>query len=102
MRTNKRYSPEQKTLIIRELLKNRTPISTLAEKYDVHPNVIYSWEKTLFEGAIDIFSKGKEKAKNPQNDKNMEELKKTLLKRNEVISELIQENLALKKSLGET
>lgn len=102
MRTNKRYSPEQKTLIIRELLKNRTPISTLAEKYDVHPNVIYSWEKALFEGAIDIFSKGKEKTKNPQNDKNMEELKKTLLKRNEVISELIQENLALKKSLGET
>ncbi|MCC6551368.1 MAG: hypothetical protein IT279_15015, partial [Ignavibacteriaceae bacterium] len=63
-------------------------------------NVIYTWEKALFEGAVNIFSKGKEKAKHPQVDKNVEELKKTLLKRNEVISELIQENLALKKNLG--
>lgn len=101
MRQKKHYSPQQKAIILRELLKNQTPVSTLAEKYGIHPNVIYSWEKALFEGAVDTFSKGKGKKKSPQTDKAVEELKKTLQKRNEVISELIQENLTLKKNLGE-
>ncbi|MCK6615336.1 MAG: transposase [Ignavibacteriaceae bacterium] len=48
MRQKKRYSQEQKALFLRELLINKTLISSLAEKYDIHPNVIYSWEKALF------------------------------------------------------
>lgn len=52
----KHYSPEQKVLILRELLENNVPISQLAEKYQVHVNDIYNWKKKLFEGAAkDIF-----------------------------------------------
>ena len=50
-RERKIYSPEQKVIIIRELLENNVPISQLAEKYQVHPNDIYNWKKKLFEGA---------------------------------------------------
>ena len=49
-RERKIYSPEQKVIIIRELLENNVPICQLAEKYQVHPNDIYNWKKKLFEG----------------------------------------------------
>lgn len=52
---SKHYSPEQKVLILKELLENNVPISQLAEKYQVHVNDIYNWKKKLFEGAKDIF-----------------------------------------------
>ncbi|MCZ7615268.1 MAG: transposase [Ignavibacteriaceae bacterium] len=46
-RERKFYSPEQKVLILRELLENNIPISQLAEKYYVHPNDIYNWKKSF-------------------------------------------------------
>ena len=55
MRERKRYSGEQKTIILRELLENNVPISTLCEKYEVRPNDIYNWKKKLFESASGIF-----------------------------------------------
>jgi len=38
MRERKHYSPEQKVIIVRELLENNVPISQLAEKNQVHVN----------------------------------------------------------------
>ncbi|HMQ68234.1 MAG TPA: transposase [Ignavibacteria bacterium] len=51
MSEKKRYTAEQKVIILRELLENNTPISHVAEKYNVHVNDIYNWKKKLFENA---------------------------------------------------
>jgi len=37
-------------------LKNKVHVSKLCEKYEIHPNVFYKWEKQLFEGRVGIFS----------------------------------------------
>jgi transposase-like protein len=42
MRQRKHYTPQQKVLILRELLENNVPISQLAEKYEFRPNDIYN------------------------------------------------------------
>jgi len=55
VKQRKHYSPEQKVIILRELLENNVPISQLAEKYEVHTNDIYNWKKKLFESAAEIF-----------------------------------------------
>ena len=51
----RKYPPEKKVEILREHLKNKVPISELCEKYGVHPNMFYKWEKQLFEGATETF-----------------------------------------------
>jgi len=51
-----RFSPERKVEILREHLKNKMSISELCQKYGLHPNPFYRWEKELFEGGVDIFS----------------------------------------------
>jgi len=56
MSERKHYNPDQKVVILRELLENRVPISQLAEKYGAHPNDIYNRKKKLFESAANIFT----------------------------------------------
>ena len=51
----RKYPPEKKVEILREYLKNKVPIAELCEKYGIHPNMFYKWEKQLFEGATETF-----------------------------------------------
>jgi len=94
----KRYSPEQKVKIIRDHLENNISVPDICEKYQIHPNIFYRWKKELFEGAAVIFSK--KENKNQTKDK-INKLEERLKNRNEVIAELLQENLKLKKESGE-
>lgn len=100
MRERKHYSPEQKVLILRELLENDIPISHLAEKYAVHPNDIYNWKKRLFEGAKYIFqSKPGNQKQTSLEQKKMEKLESKLKDRDEAIAMLLKENIEIKKSI---
>lgn len=95
----RRYSSEQKVAILREHYERNISIADICEKYRIHPNQFYRWKKALFEGAVETFSLKKKNHKKEQ-DK-LEKLKVRLKDRNEVIAELLEENLKLKKELGE-
>ena len=56
MQSKKRFTPEQKVIILRELLENKLSISQVAEKDGIHVNDIYSWKKKLFENASAIYA----------------------------------------------
>ncbi len=45
-RERKIYSPEQKVIIVRELLENNVPISQLAEKYQYIPMISTTGRKS--------------------------------------------------------
>lgn len=92
-------SSKEKVLILRELLENKVPINQLAEKYDIHPNDIYIWRKKLFEGAEQIFDRKPRDNQKQAADK-QKKLEEKINKRDEVIAELVQENIYLKKSFG--
>lgn len=92
-------SSREKVLILRELLENKVPINQLAEKYNIHPNDIYIWRKKLFEEAEQIFER-KPKDNQKQAVDKQKKLEEKIIKRDEVISELVQENISLKKSFG--
>ena len=89
MRVRKRYSPDQKVMILRELLENNIPISQLAEKYHVHVNDIYNWKKNLFESATKIFGKHNNKSSNKAiEQKKIVKLESTLRDHDEAINYL--------------
>ncbi len=100
MKERKRYTPEQKIIILRELLENNIPISQVAEKYGVHTNDIYNWKKKLFESAALIFSGNVTDSKQTtEKDKKIQSLEDKLKKRDEAISFLLRENIEIKKSI---
>lgn len=98
MSTGKRYTAQQKVEILREHLTNGVPISTLCERYGCSPQTFHNWHKQLFEGALDTFNKPKGKQKKQASK--VEHLQKKLKDRDSLITELVSENIRLKKNLN--
>lgn len=98
MKERRHHSPEQKTIILRELLENNIPISQVAEKHNVAINDIYNWKKRLFESAPDVF-KFKSKKQPSLDEEKINKLKEKLKNRDEAITFLLNENIELKKNL---
>lgn len=98
MAQKRRFTAEKKIEILREYLENDVSVSDLCEQYQLSPTMIYNWKKQLFEGALQTFTpsyKGKSSA-----ERRIKELTQTLQDRDSLISEIITENVRLKKSLN--
>jgi len=99
MNQRKHLTAEQKVLILREHLENQIPLSDLSEKHQIHINVLYRWKKELFEGASEIFSR-KQVKQSAAEAREVERLGTKLRDKDKLIAELVQDNIALKKSLN--
>jgi len=99
-RKRKYCTAEEKVAIIRRYLIDKVPVSKLCEEHSIQPTVFYRWQKTFFENGALAFQP---KAGNgrQQTDRKIKALEAKLQIKNEVLSELMEEHLALKKSLGE-
>jgi transposase len=95
-----KYTPEQKVAILKKHLVDKVPLSDLCDEYDLHPTVFYRWQKMFFENGAAAFSKSHD-SETAQLQKKVTGLENKLSKKHEVLSELMEEHVALKKSLGE-
>ena len=97
--------PEQKVSIVRRHLLENVPVSDLCDEFGIHATQYYQWQKQLFENAEGAFARRPNKAnlKRQQNahEKKIGQLEEKLQNRNEVVAELLQEHVSLKKELGE-
>jgi transposase-like protein len=97
--SRKHYSSQEKVNILREHLIGRRPIADICEKYQIHPTLLYRWQKEFFENGASAFEKP---SKQTHLDKKVTELEQRLQRKHEVLSELMEEHIQLKKSLGES
>lgn len=58
-RQRKQYSADLKAKIAVEAVKGQRTIQEIASHYSIHPNQVTQWKKQLVEGAGEIFSSGK-------------------------------------------
>ena len=94
--TRKNFSAEEKVSILKEHFEKQMSVADICEKHRVHPNQFYRWKKELFENAVEIFkTKRGRKKKSPT-----VVFEAKIKERNEVIAELLEENLKLKKLNG--
>ncbi len=98
----KHHTPEERVTILRRHLVDKVPVSTLCDEHQIHPTVFYRWLKQFFENGAAAFGPA------PRTDKQVEAreqriafLEAKLKKKDEVLAELMEEHVALKKSLGE-
>jgi transposase len=73
-----------------EALKGEQPVIEIAERFDVHPQVITKWKRQLLEGASAVFGEG---GKGKEDGPEVAEL-------HAKIGELTMENDFLSKALG--
>ena len=99
------YSGEEKVAILRAHFVEGLPVSEVCRKYDISVTNFYNWQKILFEGAAQLFDR-KPNAANVRRqeaaaEKKIEALEAKLVQKNEVIAELLQEHVQLKKANGD-
>jgi transposase-like protein len=106
----KRLSGPEKIAIVKRYLVERMPISGLCDEYGLQPSQIYRWQAAIVEHGADVFDlkKGRyAKAAESAKDARIAKLKAivaqkdaTLAQKNEIISELMEENILTKKPVG--
>ncbi len=100
-RTRRTFSSKEKTALLKEHFLTGKAISELCEENKIEPRLFYKWREEFFllsEGVFD--SKPTKSSKIQELEKQVKERDSKLLKKNEVVSELMEEHLALKKKLG--
>jgi len=97
------YSAPEKVAILRLHLLEKKPVSDLCDQYDIHPTLFYRWQKEFFDNGTGAFEQtGKRrKAVEEAKDRKIAALEQKLQQKNEVLAELMQEYVQLKKELGE-
>ena len=101
--TRKIYQPEEKVAIIRRHLVDGVAVSELCDELGIQPTQYYAWQKQLFENGAVAFRRQNKKNQQEQSrfQKKIGALEDKLKKRDEVVAELLQEHVQLKKELGE-
>ena len=81
-------------------LIDKVPISDLCDEHRLHPTVFYAWQRKFFEhGAAAFEREGKPAV--AEHQRTIAALREKLRRKDEVISELMEEHLRLKKPPGE-
>ena len=96
----RRFEAAEKVKIIREHLLDGKPLSEVCEKHGIAPTQFYQWQKTFFENGMAAFEPKKAAAREYELENKVKQLDKKLVKKDEVIAELVEHNISLKKSHG--
>jgi len=98
----KHYTAQEKMSVLRRHLVDGVPVSNLCDELGLQPTVFYRWQKTLFENGAAVFENHNSNGKQKQAEEHrIHALEAKLRRKDEVLSELMEEHIALKKSLGE-
>ena len=99
MGQRKRYTAEDKIKILREVLEDGKSVSQVSEEYELSPNNIFKWRKQLFEDGINTFQIKRTDISNKAEERKVLALEEKIKQKDEVIAELAEELLALKKKI---
>ncbi len=88
--------------MLRRHLIEKVQVSDLCEEYHFHPSLFYRWLKQPFKNGTAAFETPARPPKQVEaRDERIAFLEAKLREKDEVLAELMEEQVALKKSLGE-
>ncbi len=101
-RSRRRFSGAEKAAIVGRYLVDKVPVSALCEELGLQPTQIYTWQKQLFENGAQAFERpGRNSKQDEAKNRKIEALEAKIQQKNEVVAELLEEHVQLKKELGD-
>lgn len=99
------FTPDEKATILRRHLVDQVPISDLCDEYHIHPTLFYNWQRQAFAHLNAALQDGRSARSQAQamaaEQTRRVTLEARLAKKDEIIAEISEEYLALKKKSGE-
>ena len=102
-RQRRHFSSEQKVAFLRLHLLEKKPVSDICEEHHRSVNLFYLWQKQFFENGTAAFDNSgkRHQADETAKERQIAALEAKLQRKHEVLSELMEEHVQLKKELGE-
>lgn len=95
----RKFSPGEKLAILRQQVMGKMPVSDVCDEHGISPTMFYRWQKELFEGGAAAFER-RRNGPSKKVERENERLKSKLAQRDEVIAELLEDHVRLKKKVG--
>ena len=103
--TRRKFSAEDKAAILRCHLVDKKPVSDVCDEYGIQPSVFYGWQRQLMENMATALNGGSSRRQHNDREEKLvrenEALQAKLAKKDNVIAEVSEEFVRLKKRLGE-
>jgi transposase len=101
-RTRRHFTAQQKAEVVRRHVVERVPVSDLADQFGLQPSQIHAWVKQVLDQADRAFDRPvPQRRADDAKDRRIAQLQEKLAQRNEVVAELMEAHVQLKKELGE-
>ncbi len=101
----RKFTAEQKAAVLRRHLQDKVPVSDLCDEYKIQPSVFYGWQRQLLENMTTVLgnNRGRRSGDNREGrlESKIEALEAKLARKDNVIAEISEEYVRLKKELGE-
>ncbi len=94
------FTPAEKVAILRRHLIEHVAISDLCDAHQIQPTQFYNWQKQFFENGTAAFER-KNDSHESAHERTIAALRDKLARKNEVVAELMEEHVQLKKELGD-
>jgi len=98
-RKRKQYTGEEKLAILRKHLLEGVAVSDICDAHGLQPTVFYRWQKQLFEEGSIVFRRPND-TETKELRQQVNQLEEKLVKKDEVLVELLEEYVKVKKELG--
>jgi transposase len=96
------FADSEKVAILKRHLIDKVPVSDLCDELKLYPNQFYDWLKKFFENGHLAFANGRKgKTVEDTQQSKIQQLEAKLVRKNEVMAELMEALTDQKKSLGE-
>ena len=96
----RRFTAEEKVRVLKRHLVDQVPVSEICEQERIQPAQFYQWQKQFFDNGAAAFDRPPAKPDRREAER-IEVLEAKLRKKDEVISELMEDHVKLNKELGE-
>jgi len=103
-RTRKNFTAAEKMVLLRRHLVDKTPVSTVCDESKLQPTVFYRWLTQLLENGAAALERSTGTPERPdlKAQRRIAHLEDRVRTKDAVLAELMEEHVALKKSLGES
>jgi transposase len=103
----RKFNSEEKLSILKRHLQGKEAVSDICEEMGLAPNQFYRWQKEFFDnGAVAFEKNGRSKRKEATKvrilEEKVEKLQAKLSYKDNVIAEITEDYVKLKKNFGET
>lgn len=100
MKQRKHFTAGDKVKFLRRHLLEKVPVSQVCEEAGIQPTQFYKWQQIFFENGTAAFERPG-RPQTPAQEQRIAFLESKIQRKDEVLAELMEEHVALKKSLGE-